>query len=681
MELYVKPATNKNIDLDVVYTSLKYEKISITNTSGKTCIFVNIYDPELQDTDNIALCNEHRLLMSLAFKDRVLVEPVATPCKAASDVSITISKQTNLILNCDKNAFFETIRKQFDRHHMYLGQQFVVRIPASDGKFYRIKINVASVHPENNMITEKTQFHIRQNLSPKITFFESISTTDTVILNDTATQFHNLNLDVLGIGGLHEQFAKIFRRAFSSRLLSSSQVKALGIKHVKGIMLHGPPGTGKTTLAVAMAKMLNSAPVKIISGPEIFSKWVGDSEQNIRNLFIDAEKDQALNGDASQLHMIIIDEIDSLCKRRTGDTGGRVTDNIVNQLLAKMDGPQRLNNILLIGMTNRLDMIDSAILRPGRFEIQIEIGLPDFNGRVEILNIHTREARKNGYLTDDVDLEHIAKRGENMTGAELEGVVKSAVSFAISSNIDTHGQIKQVENSKIKVNQACFLQGLTDIKPLFGSGINTANSTIIEYNAKYVEIMAIIRQRLTAFKTNPNRNRINILVHGDKGCGKSALARHIASILEFPFVKIIGNDMYIGKTDQERIAELKTIYFDLDKSRTSVIILDDIERLLNYVRCGHIFSNAIFQTVMMLLDKIFVDDDKQDYKLCIIVTTAAYDFLNTYLECCPYFTFQVEIPAITDMETVTKIIGKQSPSDILLPITIQKLYEHIDGVA
>lgn len=165
----------------------------------------------------------------------------------------------------------------------------------------------------------------------------------------------------LGVGGLDKEFTKIFRRAFASRIFPPSVIEKLGISHVKGLLLYGPPGTGKTLIARKIGTMLNAKEPKIVNGPEVLSKYVGSSEENIRNLFKDAEAEYKAKGDESSLHIIIFDELDSVFKQRgsRGDGTG-VGDNVVNQLLAKMDGVDQLNNILVIGMTNRKDLIDIA---------------------------------------------------------------------------------------------------------------------------------------------------------------------------------------------------------------------------------------------------------------------------------------------------------------------------------
>ena len=176
----------------------------------------------------------------------------------------------------------------------------------------------------------------------------------------------------MGIGGLDEEFNAIFRRAFASRVFPPEIMEQLGCSHVKGILLHGPPGTGKTLMARQIGNMLNAKEPKIINGPEIFNKFIGESEANIRKLFEEAETDEKRLGVNSPLHIIIFDEIDAICKKRGSEHGmSGVNDTVVNQLLSKIDGVDRLNNILVIGMTNRPDMIDEALTRPGRLEVQV----------------------------------------------------------------------------------------------------------------------------------------------------------------------------------------------------------------------------------------------------------------------------------------------------------------------
>ena len=282
----------------------------------------------------------------------------------------------------------------------------------------------------------------------------------------------DVSLSTLGIGGLDEEFGEILRRAFASRILPGQVTAQDGMMHVKGLMLYGPPGTGKTLLARQIGSMLNATPPKIVSGPEILNKYVGQSEENIRNLFKEAEAEYKSKGDDSQLHVIIFDEIDAICRQRGSKNDGTgVGDSIVNQLLSKMDGVESLNNILVIGMTNRLSLIDDALLRPGRFEVQIEVSLPDLTGRREIFEIHTRAMRENKHLAADVDLDELAALTPNYTGAEIRGVIASAYSFACMTKIKVGDSItidRSKSNEALLITKGYFMKALEEVKPAYG---------------------------------------------------------------------------------------------------------------------------------------------------------------------------------------------------------------------
>lgn len=200
--------------------------------------------------------------------------------------------------------------------------------------------------------------------------FETPANSGIKIVNQKGGQSTNLfktkefNFQKLGIGGLDAEFGDIFRRAFASRVFPPHVISKLGIPHVKGILLFGPPGTGKTLIARQIGKLLNGREPKVVNGPEVLSKFVGETEKNVRDLFADAEAEQKSRGDESDLHIIIFDELDAICKARGSTRDGTgVHDSIVNQLLTKIDGVESLNNILLIGMTNRKDLLDEALLR------------------------------------------------------------------------------------------------------------------------------------------------------------------------------------------------------------------------------------------------------------------------------------------------------------------------------
>ena len=239
------------------------------------------------------------------------------------------------------------------------------------------------------------------------------------------------------------------------------------------MLLFGPPGCGKTLIARQIGKILNAREPKIVNGPEILNKFVGGSEEKVRELFADAEKEQREEGDQSMLHIIILDEMDAICKQRGSNSGGGtgVSDSVVNQLLSKIDGVDSLNNILLIGMTNRKDMIDDALLRPGRLELHVEIGLPDKKGRNQILNIHTKNMREANRISAAAlaNLDMVAEKTKNFSGAEIEGLIKAASSYALTRCVDVKDLSKPPDEKNLILKLEDFERALTDVEPKFGA--------------------------------------------------------------------------------------------------------------------------------------------------------------------------------------------------------------------
>ncbi|GMS83015.1 hypothetical protein PENTCL1PPCAC_5190, partial [Pristionchus entomophagus] len=189
----------------------------------------------------------------------------------------------------------------------------------------------------------------------------------------------------------------------------------LGIKHVRGVLLYGPPSTGKSLIANKIGSMVNASSIKRVSGPEILDKAEKDQKKSVFDTTSKAAHMNFRNGAQFGLHVIIFDELDAICRKR-GVGGGSVNDFIVNQLLSKMEGLEQLHNVLVIGTTNRKDMIDEALLRPGRFEVHMKINVPDETGRLQIFEIHTAKMRACNRLDDDVDLPLLAKKTKNYSG-------------------------------------------------------------------------------------------------------------------------------------------------------------------------------------------------------------------------------------------------------------------------
>eukprot|EP01128_Nolandella_sp_AFSM9_P005106 TRINITY_DN2423_c0_g1_i2.p2 TRINITY_DN2423_c0_g1~~TRINITY_DN2423_c0_g1_i2.p2 ORF type:complete len:548 (+),score=140.96 TRINITY_DN2423_c0_g1_i2:1664-3307(+) len=471
----------------------------------------------------------------------------------------------------------------------------------------------------------------------------------------------NFNFEEMGIGGLDREFGDMFRRAFASRVYDPRIVKNLGIKHVKGMLLYGPPGTGKTLIAKKIGELLNAREPQVVDGPSILNKFVGKSEENIRKLFEPAEQEYRERGDDSELHTIIFDEIDAICKER-GSTGGGtgVGDSVVNQLLTKMDGYQELNNILVIGMTNRKDMLDKALLRPGRLEVHIEIGLPDEKGRVQILSIHTGVMKKNNHLDANVDLRAIAADSKNFSGAELEELVKAASSYALNRGITAQSEQAQgkglrTEASELKVTQQDFLSALAEIEPAFGASEETLSRAmpngIIPYSDDFKEVFLTGKRAINLAKNSSRTPLLSLLLSGLPGSGKSALAAALAKASDFPYVKFLSPNDFVGYTEQSRVSKITTAFEDAYKSQHSLVIVDDIERFLDYVPIGPRFSNSILQCLLILLRK----RPPPGHKLVILATTSAPGVLKD-MNLLSAINSVLHVPSLTEPEHVVSAL-------------------------
>lgn len=432
-------------------------------------------------------------------------------------------------------------------------------------------------------------------------------------------------------------------------ILNVSERFSTSLFSVLGILLYGPPGTGKTLMARQIGKMLNAREPKIVNGPQILDKYVGESEANIRRLFADAEEEEKRLGPNSGLHIIIFDEIDAICKARGSVAGNSgVHDTVVNQLLSKIDGVDQLNNILVIGMTNRKDMIDEALMRPGRLEVQMEIGLPNEDGRLQILHIHTDRMRSFKKINPDVNLKELAAKTKNFSGAELEGLVRAAQSTAMNRLIKAASKVEVDPEaiSKLLVNHDDFLHALAnDVKPAFGTATEALETYlsrgIINWGTPVSGLLedgSLYTQQARAPESSGKSKRqhifqfefsikypfsfvlglVSILLEGPPNSGKTALAAKLALLSDFPFIKICSPDDMVGFTESAKCLQIRKIFDDAYRSSLSCILVDNVERLLDYGPIGPRYSNLTLQALLVLLKK----QPPKGRKLLILCTTS-----------------------------------------------------------
>jgi vesicle-fusing ATPase len=354
------------------------------------------------------------------------------------------------------------------------------------------------------------------------------------------------------------------------------------------------------------------------------------------------------------------DEIDAICKQRGrgGDSTG-VHDTVVNQLLSKIDGVNALNNILVIGMTNRKDMIDSALLRPGRLEVHIEIGLPDEKGRKQIFEIHLKTMRESKMLGDDVSSDWLAAETKNFSGAEIEGVVKSASSFALYESIDikkTGAKPIDTTGKDIKVMKYHFEKSLGDVKAAFGVDEDElemyTRGQLYNYGPVYDRIVETMGKFINQVKNSKATPLLSVLLEGPNGSGKTSIAARLAKDSGYPYVKVISPELYVGDSEVRKCAAITKIFEDAYKSPLSLIILDSIERLLEYVAVGPRFSQMVLQTLLVLVNRVPPTGGR---RLLIIGTSSRYTLLDN-LEITQAFNVVQPVMSLKDSDEVLSVL-------------------------
>ncbi len=377
------------------------------------------------------------------------------------------------------------------------------------------------------------------------------------------------------IGGLGDAVRKI-REMVELPLRHPELFKRLGVEAPKGVLLHGPPGTGKTMLAKAVAGETSSNFISI-GGPEIVSKFYGESEGKLREIFKEAEENAP--------SIIFIDEIDSIAPKRD-EVNGEEERRIVAQLLSLMDGLNSRGKVVVIGATNRPNSIDEALRRPGRFDREIEIGIPDRNGRLEILEIHTRGMP----LGDDVDLKWLADKTHGYAGADLSALTKEAAMAALRRvlpDVDLEAEeIPREVLNNILVTKDDFKNALKDMQP------STMREVLIEKpDVKWDDIGALesAKQELKeavewplkfgkVFEHMGARPPKGILLYGPPGTGKTMLAKAVATESEANFIAVKGPE-FLNKWVGESEKAVRETFRKARQASPCVIFMDEIDSI------------------------------------------------------------------------------------------------------
>ncbi|TFG09378.1 AAA family ATPase [Candidatus Thorarchaeota archaeon] len=378
------------------------------------------------------------------------------------------------------------------------------------------------------------------------------------------------------IGGLGKELQKI-RETVELPMKSPELFTRLGITPPKGVLLHGPPGTGKTLIAKAVANE-SGATFRLINGPEIMSKFYGESEGKLREVFEDAEKNSP--------SIIFIDELDSIAPKR-GEVSGEVERRVVAQLLSLMDGLAGRGQVIVIGATNRVDDVDEALRRPGRFDREITIGVPDRQGRLEILQIHTRSMP----LEEGLDLERLAGTTHGFVGADLASLAREAAMHALRRalpHVDPEtGDIPTEVLNDLYVTQEDFDTALAEVSP------SALREVLVEKpNVRWDDVGGLekvkiqLREAVEAPLKHPDvfqdmgiRAPKGVLLFGPPGTGKTLLAKAVATESEANFISIRGPEIfnkYVGESEKA----VREIFKKARQTAPCVLFFDEIDAVM-----------------------------------------------------------------------------------------------------
>ncbi len=403
-----------------------------------------------------------------------------------------------------------------------------------------------------------------------------------VSLNPKAVDISDENIPEIAyedIGGLKEEIQKI-REMVEIPIKRPEIFQRLGIEPPKGVLLHGPPGTGKTLLAKAVANE-SEANFILLNGPEIMSKFYGESEKKLRDIFEDAEKNAP--------SIIFIDELDAIAPKRE-EVGGEVERRVVSQILTLMDGLKSRGNVIVIGATNRVNALDPALRRPGRFDREIEISVPGKEGRLQILKIHSRGMP----LTKDVNLEELAALTHGFVGADLEALTKEAAMAVLRKHLpklklDSDSEDEQIPKEVLEqliIKHADFIDALKIVRPSAMREVlvetpNVGWESIGGLDKVRNELQEAIEWPLKhpeSFKRMGIRPARGILLYGPPGTGKTLLAKAVAKESEANFIQVKGPSllsMWVGKSEEG----VRKIFERARQVAPCIVFFDEIDAM------------------------------------------------------------------------------------------------------
>jgi transitional endoplasmic reticulum ATPase len=461
------------------------------------------------------------------------------------------------------------------------------------------------------------------------------------------------------VGGLREEMQRI-REMVELPLRHPELFQRLGIEPPRGVFLYGPPGCGKTLLAKALANE-SDANFYVISGPEIISKFYGESEARLREIFQKAQE--------TAPSIVFIDELDAIAPKREEVTG-EVERRVVAQLLSLMDGMGARGNIIVIGATNRPNAIDPALRRPGRFDREIEIGVPDKAGRHEILQIHTR----NMPLAQDVDIKRLGEITHGYTGADVSALCREAAMKALRRympeiNLE-EGTIPPSILEKMVVNMDDFMNAYREVTPTAMREVYVEVPTIHwndvggleNVKGELMEAVEWPIKRPEVFKRMGIRPPKGILLHGPPGCGKTLVARAVATESEANFISIKGPEIF-SKWVGESEKAIREVFRKGRTAAPAIIFFDEIDAIVPRRGMGYADSGATERVISQLLTEL--DGIETLENVVVIAATNRPDILDPAVLRPGRFDRLIYVPAPDQktLEQIFKIYTASMPLD------------------
>ena len=443
------------------------------------------------------------------------------------------------------------------------------------------------------------------------------------------------------LGGLKREVLKI-REMVELPMRHPELFEKIGVEAPKGVLLYGPPGTGKTLLAKAVAGETNAHFISL-SGPEIMGKHYGESEERIREIFTQAEENAP--------SIIFIDEIDSIAPKRD-EVSGELEKRIVSQLLTLMDGMKSRGKVVVIAATNRPDSIDPALRRPGRFDREIEIGIPDDEGRFDILSIHTRGMP----IDEKVDLKQISKITHGFVGADLEVLAKEAAMRSLRRNVlddkdfsYDDDEISSEILQKIQITDEDFREALKEVGP---SALREVQVQIPNVSWDDVGGLDQLKEELQEAVEWPIKYKDaydyvdvespkGILLHGPPGTGKTMIAKALAKMTESNFISIKGPEL-LSKWVGESEKGVREIFRKARQAAPCIIFLDEVDALVPRRGSGGSDSHVTENVVSQILTEI--DGLEELHNVLIIGATNRLDIVDEALLRPGRFDRIIEVP-------------------------------------